>query len=184
MTTIAFVDDELNVLNAITRMLRKSGWELLVFTSPEEAIKELKSIKNLNIVVSDYRMPGMDGVNLLNSIKIFHPKALRIILSGHADLQTVLHAVNQAEIYRFITKPWVDEELLVTLQKAVEHQSLLDANMKLSQMVRQQQNKIQYQLTELKRLEVDSPGITHVDLTEDGCIDLSNDFSQLDESHD
>ena len=181
MTTIAFIDDELNVLNAITRMLRKSGWNLLVFTSPEEAIRELKFIENLNVVVSDYRMPGMDGITLLNAIKIFHPKALRLILSGHADLQTVLLAVNQAEIYRFITKPWADEELLVTLQKAVEHQSLLDENQKLSQVVRQQQNKIQYQLNELKRLEIDSPGITHVDLTEDGCIDLSNDFSDIDE---
>jgi two-component system, probable response regulator PhcQ len=184
MTTIAFIDDELNVLNAITRMLRKSGWKLLVFTSPEEAIQELKFVEDLNIVVSDYRMPGMDGVTLLNTIKSFHPKALRIILSGHADLQTVLLAVNQAEIYRFITKPWVDEELLITLQKAVEHQSLLDENLKLSQVVRQQQNRIQHQLTELKRLEVDSPGITHVDLTEDGYIDLSSDFSLLDENHD
>ncbi len=181
MTTIAFIDDELNVLNAITRMLRNCGWKILVFTSPEQAIHELKLIADLSIIVSDYRMPGMDGVTLLNSIKHFHPTALRIILSGHADLQTVLLAVNQTEIYRFITKPWVDEELLITLQKAVEHQSLLEENLRLSQMVRQQQNKINHQLSELKRLESDSPGITQVDLTEDGYIDLSDDFSLLNE---
>ena len=179
MTTIAFIDDEQNVLNAITRMLRNSGWQLVIFTSPIEALHELKLLNDVNIIVSDYRMPGMDGVELLNATKNIHPRALRMILSGHADLQTVLQAVNQAEIYRFITKPWNDEELFITLKNAVEHQSLMEENLKLSQMVRSQQNKIHNQLNELKRLESESPGITQVDLNADGYIDLSDDFSQL-----
>lgn len=172
MTTIVFIDDEPNILNAINRMLRNCGWKLLIFTSPEEALQELKLLKNVNIVVSDYRMPNMDGITLLNSVKSLHPKALRIILSGHADLRSVLEAINQTEIYRFITKPWIDEELVITLKNAVAHQFLVDENIKLSHMVRQQQDKIHNQLKELKRLESDSPGITHVDLNEDGYLAL------------
>jgi two-component system, probable response regulator PhcQ len=174
MTTIAFIDDEQYILNAITRLLRNSGWKLLTFTSPEEAIQELKSVNDLSIVVSDYRMAEMDGVSLLNTIKQQHPKVLRIILSGHADLKAILQAINQAEIYRFITKPWVDEELFMTLKNAIAHQALMDENQKLSEMVRQQKDKILHQLNELKRLESDSPGITHVELDEDGYIDLSD----------
>ena len=181
MTTIAFIDDEPNILNAISRMLRKSGWEIIVFTSPIDALHELKVMRDINIVVSDYRMPEMDGVTLLNSIKIIHPKALRILLSGQVDLQSVLLAVNQAEIYRFITKPWLDEELLITLKNAIEHQSLMEENSKLLATVKHQQNRIGFQLNELKRLELESPGITHVDLNEDGYIDLSEDFSRLSE---
>lgn len=178
MTTIAFIDDEINILNSIKRLLRHQGWEILTFTSPEVAVEELSVRQDIEIIVSDYRMPVMDGVEVLNILKKNCPKALRMVLSGHADLQGVLLAVNQAEIYRFITKPWVDEEFIVTLEKAVQYQNLMQENIRLSEMVRLQQGRITRQQNELRRLESESPGITKVDWDEDGSIDISSEFGE------
>ena len=176
MTTIAFIDDEINILNSIKRLLRHQKWEVLTFTSPQVAILDLKSRQNVEIIVSDYRMPEMNGVEALAILKDACPNALRMILSGQADLNGVLLAVNQAEIYRFITKPWVDEDFIITLEKAFQYQHLMRENLRLSEMVRQQMGKINRQQNELKRLESESPGITKVDWSDDGSIDMSSEF--------
>lgn len=178
MTTIAFIDDEINILSSIKRLLRHQGWDILTFSSPEVAVTELSGRQDIEIIVSDYRMPVMDGVETLNILKKGCPNALRMILSGHADLQGVLLAVNQAEIYRFITKPWVDEDFIVTLEKAVQYQNLMQDNLRLSEMVRQQQGKINRQQSELRRLESESPGLTKVNWDDDGSIDISSEFDE------
>lgn len=176
MTTIAFIDDEVNILNSIQRLLRKQDWELLAFSSPEEAIIELDKRRDVDIIVSDYRMPNMNGVEVLNILKHISPGALRIILSGQADLNGVLAAINQAEIYRFITKPWIDGDFIITLEKAVQYHALVQENLRLLHTVKQQQQRINEQLSELKRLERETPGITQVKLDEEGAIDLSDEF--------
>jgi two-component system, probable response regulator PhcQ len=176
MTTLAFVDDEINILYSIKRLLRKKDWTLLTFVTPEEALAELKGRSDIDIIVSDYRMPGMTGVEMLKRMKHDCPDALRIILSGHADLQGILQAINQAEIYRFITKPWIDEDFIITLENAIQYHTLARENLRLSLRVRQQQGRINKQLNELKRLESESPGITHVQWDEDGSIDISGEF--------
>lgn len=176
MTTLAFVDDEINILYSIKRLLRKKEWTLLTFVTPEEALAELKGRSDIDIIVSDYRMPGMNGVEMLKLMKHDCPDALRIILSGHADLQGILEAVNQAEIYRFITKPWIDEDFIITLENAIQYHALAQENLRLSLMVRQQQGRINKQLSELKRLESESPGITKVQWDDDGRIDISDEF--------
>lgn len=178
MTTLAFVDDEVNILYSIKRLLRKKDWTLLTFVSPEEALIELKGRTDIDIIVSDYRMPGMNGVEMLKLMKHDCPDALRIILSGHADLQGILEAVNQAEIYRFITKPWIDEDFIITLENAIQYHALAQENLRLSLMVRQQQGRINKQLSELKRLEQESPGITQVTWDNDGSIDISDEFGE------
>jgi two-component system, probable response regulator PhcQ len=176
MTTLAFIDDEVNILYAIKRLLRKKDWNLLTYVSPEEAIFDLKGRNDVNIIISDYRMPIMDGVEMLRILKQACPNALRMILSGHADLQGILMAINHAEIYRFITKPWIDEDFTITLEKAIQFHELSQENLRLSLMVREQQERINKQLSELKRLEKESPGITQVSWSEDGSIDISDEF--------
>ncbi len=176
MTTLAFIDDEVNILYAIKRLLRKKDWNLLTYNSPQEALADLKGRADIDIIVSDYRMPEMNGVEMLRILKKDCPNALRIILSGHADLQGILLAVNQAEIYRFITKPWIDEDFIITLENAIQYHALAQENLRLSLMVRQQQGRINKQLNELRRLERDSPGITQVAWSEDGSIDISDEF--------
>lgn len=176
MTTLAFIDDEVNILYAITRLLRKKEWELLTYSSPQEALANLSGRNDVDIIISDYRMPGMNGVEMLNLLKQDCPSALRMILSGHADLQGILMAINQAEIYRFITKPWIDEDFIITLEKAIQFHTLTQENLRLSLMVRQQQGQINKQINELRRLERYNPGITKVRWGEDGSIDISNEF--------
>jgi len=178
MTTLAFVDDEINILYSIKRLLRKKEWNVLTFSSPEEALADLKGRTDIDIIISDYRMPVMNGVEMLRILKQDCPNALRIILSGQADLQGILLAVNQAEIYRFVTKPWIDEDFIITLENAIQYHALAQENLRLLQLVRLQQGKISRQRNELKRLENESPGITQVSWSEDGSIDISDEFDE------
>jgi len=171
MTTIALVDDEINNLSALKRALRKEDWQILTFDDPMQALKELE-FENVDLIISDYRMPHMNGVTFLNEFKKINPSAIRLILSGQADLDGLLGAINSAEVYRFITKPWDDNDLRLIIKHALEFNYLQQENNRLAQIVRNQGKQIKKNLSELRRLEVDSPGITNVDWNEDGSIDL------------
>ncbi|MBU6953286.1 response regulator [Hahella sp. HN01] len=179
MTTLAIIDDEENVLRAMQRILRKKPWKVLTFNDPYEAFDALKK-EPVDLVISDYRMPEINGVELLNALKEIRPDALRILLSGQADIDGVTSAINDAEIYRFISKPWSDEDLLMTLENALEHNALVRENRRLLDLVRKQEGALKKQLEELQRLEAATPGITQVSWNEDGSIDLvDEDFDEL-----
>ncbi len=172
MKRVMIVDDEQGVLNALKRSLRSEGWALMTFSSPEEALNVAAS-ETIDLVISDYRMPQMDGVAFLKAFKAIQPDSFRIILSGQADMAAVLHAINEAEIYRFITKPWDDAELKMTIDKALNHREILLENRRLADLVRQQKVQLDYQKVELDRLETECPGITQVNWDSDGSIILS-----------
>lgn len=171
MKRIFIVDDEPGVLNALKRSLRDCAWLLRTFDDPEEALNAATG-EEIDLVISDYRMPGMDGVTFLKEFKAVQPDTFRIILSGQADMDSVLKAINEAEIYRFVTKPWNDAELRVTIERALHHREMLLENRRLADLVRQQQAQLDYQKTELERLEQESPGITQVNWAPDGSIIL------------
>ncbi|MEH6470429.1 MAG: response regulator [Halopseudomonas sp.] len=167
------VDDDPLVLNALKRSLRRECWALHCFSNPEEALTFAAS-EPVDLVISDYRMPVMNGVTFLKEIKAIQPDTFRIILSGHADMDAVVHAINDAEIYRFIPKPWCETELKITIEKALHHRQDLLENRRLADLVRSQQLQIDYQKTELERLEAESPGITKVNWASDGSIICSS----------
>ncbi|WP_020410025.1 response regulator [Hahella ganghwensis] len=171
MVTIAIIDDEENILNSLRRLLRKQGWEVLTFEDPQTALAELR-FAEVDIIISDYRLPDMNGVELLNLLKTIVSDALRILLSGQADLAGVMGAINQAEVYRFISKPWTDSELIMTLENALKFNELEKENRRLATLVRDQEITLRKQLEELQRLERESPGITQVEWNDDGSIDL------------
>jgi two-component system, probable response regulator PhcQ len=179
MKTIAIVDDEPNILSALKRSLRKEGWQILTYSDPLLAVNELSQIA-CDLIISDYRMPGMNGVELLHKLKTCRPDALRIILSGQSDMSGVLDAINKAEVYRFILKPWNDEDLCITLRNALRFADLLQENQALAETVRIQQSKLRKQEAEFRRLEKESPGITKIDLDAEGMIDLSSEFAAED----
>jgi len=108
----------------------------------------------------------MTGLELLKTVRNLYPKVMRIILTGHADLETAIGAINQGEIYRFLTKPWDDVDLKVTLHLAVEHLDLERENQKLLDTVRRQSSFI-------RRLEDTYPGIAEVRRDADGAILIS-----------
>ncbi len=115
------VDDEQNILNSLQRFFKFKGYEVVTCLSGEKALEVLGQSPPFSVIISDYRMPGMNGVDFLKSARNLCPHTVRIVLSGFADLVAIISAVNEGSIFKFIAKPWNDEELHTTIQDAVEY---------------------------------------------------------------
>lgn len=161
---ILVVDDEENVAKALRRTLKRDGHEVVVASAPSEALELLKH-QQFDLILSDHLMPEMTGLELLKLARDRQPDAVRMMLTGHADMETAINAINQGEIYRFLTKPWDDAELKVTLFLAFERLDLERENRRLLAMVRRQRDHF-------KALEAVHPGITRVDRDPEGYIVL------------
>ena len=116
---ILIVDDEASILNALKRGLHKHGFSCFFAQSGQEALSIIAS-QDIHVILSDLGMPKMNGIALLKRVKETHPDIVRLILSGQSDAGTVLEAVNNGHILRYITKPWNDDELLISLHQAFE----------------------------------------------------------------
>lgn len=184
MHRILLVDDEQNVLNALRRIFSASSGEkgqvfqIELFTSPLQALKRAENGAAFDLVLSDYRMPDMNGVDFLTAFRQLQPNAVRLILSGYTDLEALIGAINEAQIFRFIAKPWKQYELISAVTQALAHHDLLLENQRLADQVRLQKGLISKQEMALRRLEEESPGITKVRWGEDGSVLLDEeDFS-------
>ncbi len=181
MHRIMLVDDETSVLNALRRTIGEcvtDGFDSFrvsveTFEQPEAALHRAQDAR-FDLVLSDYRMPGMDGVAFLKSLRAMQPNAMRLILSGYADLSALVSAINDAQIYRFINKPWQDYELKASIVQALAFQNLLLENQRLADLVRVQHGKLTRQEMALRRLEEETPGITRVNWGPDGSILLDD----------
>jgi putative two-component system response regulator len=109
---VLLVDDEQNVLNALKRVFIDSDIEVLTASSPFEALEILAKTDGVSVIVSDNLMPGMSGIEFLQKAKLTTPDAVRIMLTGYADLEAVIDAINKGEVYKFITKPWDDNDFI------------------------------------------------------------------------
>ena len=123
---ILFIDDEKNVLSAFQRMLR-SDFDVTVAVGGEEAFAKIASSPPFAVVVCDMRMPGIDGVATLKRIGTEAPDSVRIMLTGNADQETAIRAINEGHIFRFLTKPCPDDVLRATLKAAVRQHELVTA---------------------------------------------------------
>lgn len=166
---ILLVDDEPNVLKALSRLLKQ--YHLTTADSGEEALLLAKK-QSFNLVISDYRMPGMNGVDFLILLKRMQPDAIRMVLTGYADLEGAQHAINEAEVFRFINKPWSNLEIVSAVENALEHQRILLENRSLADQVRAQQALLDEKDAILRALEAEEPGITKVNWGADGAIIL------------
>jgi len=171
MYKLMLVDDEENILRSLKRVLALEPYEVETYTNGTEALSRMEQF-SFDLVLSDYRMPGMDGVTLLTECKRRYPDTMRLILSGYTDLEALMGAINQAQIYRFICKPWQDYDLKTAIFQAISHRVVLDENRRLAEQVRQQQSQLYRQKHVLEQLESENPGITHVKWMEDGSIIL------------
>jgi two-component system probable response regulator PhcQ len=174
MPRIMLVDDEPNVLRALERLLASPQLEIECFDDPEQALRRIHTA-TFDLVLSDFRMPRLDGVELLKQIRVMQPDAMRLILSAHTDLQAILSAINEAEIYRFIAKPWDPYDLKRTIDQALAHRAMLVENRRLAQQVRNQQEQISRQEMALRELERSHPEIARVVWGEDGSVLLDQD---------
>lgn len=122
---IVLVDDEDMVITSISAFLMlETDWDVEGFTSPEAAMKHLES-NSVDVVVSDYLMPKVNGIQMLRRAKELHPAAARVLLTGHADKQSAIQAINDVGLYQYLEKPWDNSQLLLVLKSAVERTTLL-----------------------------------------------------------
>ena len=134
---ILFVDDEQNVLKSMQRIFRRENYKLYTAQSGSEALK-IMAKESIQVVISDHRMPQMNGTELLRKIKADYPKTIRIMLTGHAEVDAVMGAVNEGAVYKFITKPWNDDDLRLTVGLALEQFDLIKENQTLKEQAETQ----------------------------------------------
>ncbi|MGQ5523028.1 HD domain-containing phosphohydrolase [Chitinimonas sp. PSY-7] len=139
---ILFVDDEANILSSLRRLFRSSNYNVLTANSAREALGLFEQ-GPIDLVVSDMRMPEQSGAELLTQVKGQWPNTVRIILTGHADLSDTIRAINSGEIYRYLLKPWNDEEFTGVVRDALAVKSLRDEKERLEKLVRQQNAELQ-----------------------------------------
>ncbi|MFO1271048.1 MAG: EAL domain-containing protein [Rubrivivax sp.] len=129
--TLLLVDDESNILAALRRLLRRDGYHILTAGSAAEGLQRLAE-GDVDVIVSDQRMPGLSGVEFLRRAKDLYPETVRIVLSGYTELQSIIDAVNEGAIYRFLTKPWDDERLRAHVAEAFHQKAMADENRRLA----------------------------------------------------
>ena len=129
--TLLLVDDEVNIATSLKRMLRGDGYHILTATSGMEGL-ELLASNHVGVIISDQRMPEMTGVEFLRRVKQLYPDTVRIVLSGYTDLKSVTDAINEGAIYKFLTKPWEDEQLRTQVHEAFHRYELKQENVRLS----------------------------------------------------
>ena len=113
---LLFVDDEERVVNLL-RMMFRGTYEVHTATSGQQAL-QLVAEHRFDVIVSDQRMPGMSGSELLAQVRVMYPKTVRMILSGYTGLDSLTEAINRGEISRFLTKPWQNEEIIEAVRDA------------------------------------------------------------------
>ena len=150
--TVVIVDDEQPVLSSLKRLLRDEPYTVSTTTRPEDVIDVVKRAP-VSLIVSDYEMPGMTGIDLFALVKTISPETIRMILTGKADMQATVRAINEGEVFRFITKPWDDEELKINIRHALMQHDLWAENRQLVATVSAQRRA-------LEQVERESPGIT------------------------
>ncbi len=140
--TLLLVDDEEHILSALCRVLRDEPYELLTAPGGAAALALLAE-REVDLVVSDARMPGLDGPSLLAEVQQRWPGTLRILLTGATDLDTSIRAINQGRIYRYLGKPWNDDELRFTLRQALAHRHAERERQRLERLTQEQNRRLQ-----------------------------------------
>lgn len=190
---LLIVDDEANVTSSLKRLLRGDGYRILTADSGKQGL-ELLAVNRVGVIISDQRMPEMTGVEFLRRVKDLYPETIRIVLSGYTDLQSITDAINEGAIYRFLTKPWEDDQLQDTVREAFQRYELKQentflaheierANRELSQINRELEQRVAEKTREINQnvnmLRVSQEILEHlptavIGVDEDGLIVMAN----------
>ena len=141
MPRVLLVDDDSSVTDGLRRQLRREPYEIVSATSGAQALQLLRR-EAIDVVISDERMPGMSGSELLAAVFREFPQTVRMVLTGHASLQATLRAINEGQISRFFIKPCDPAELATAIRQAIQQKELMAESRRLLSMVRQQQQLI------------------------------------------
>lgn len=172
--TVLVVDDELEITQALVRTLRQHGYTTLVAHDGLEAL-ELIADNEVNVLLSDIDMPGMDGVTLAMRVRELRPEIVRILLTGNARLDTALVAINRGEVHRYLTKPWVPDELLRTIDDAFARLT------ELARLAEVDQSVLRLRAAR-DALEAEYPGIARLNMREGVYVVDVSKLSEVSES--
>jgi len=162
--TLLLVDDEPNIIRSLKRLLRSEPIAILTASNGREAM-EIFQNQSIQVLLTDNIMPEMTGIELIKKVKACSPQTVRIILSGHSDMDAVLSAINEGEAYRFIMKPWNDLDIKATVALAFAHYKLVEDNARMHN-----------ELEEKSRL-LDEVKSRHPEIFDSDQIDCSKDLS-------
>ncbi len=140
---ILLVDDEVNILHALKRLLRREGYELKVANSGEEGLAILQE-EPVDLIISDQRMPGLCGIEFLEKAQAICPQSVRIVLSGYTDIDSVTDAINRGHVFKFILKPWDDNDLKAVIREALQFAHLQRRNKQLTQELKDRNKELQW----------------------------------------
>jgi response regulator RpfG family c-di-GMP phosphodiesterase len=139
--TLLCVDDEPNILSSLRRLFRSAGHRMLTAESGAAALQMLEQ-EPVDLIISDMRMPGMDGAQLLEQVKLRWPGITRLLLTGYADVNSTIAAINRGQIQRYITKPWNDDEILLLVREAFERRALEEDKRRLEDLTQRQNDEL------------------------------------------
>ncbi len=159
---VLLVDDEEYVLKALDRSLRRGPFRVITCLDPVKAM-DIVEDEDVDVIISDHRMPQMEGLDLLVRIRKTHPEIVRILLTGYADMEVAISAINEGKLFRFITKPWDDAELKELVIKALQSARLKRRSSKTIEELKKQD---EYQ----SALEKRHPGIGKIKRDATGAI--------------
>ena len=141
-STLLLVDDESSILSSLRRLFRPDGYRVLTAGSGAEGLAVLER-EAVDLIISDMRMPEMDGAQFLEQARARWPHIVRILLTGYADIGSTINAINRGEILRYIAKPWDDNEIRLVVRDAFERKRLREENVRLLELTRQQNEELQ-----------------------------------------
>jgi response regulator RpfG family c-di-GMP phosphodiesterase len=141
--TVLLVDDEENILKALQRLLMDEDIEIETATSGEAGLEKLRTLTNVGLIISDQRMPGMNGAEFLGRSQEIAPLALRILLTGYSDITATIEAINRGGASRYLSKPWNDDELVQVVRDAVRQYALIAENKRLNDIIVKQNAELQ-----------------------------------------
>lgn len=140
--TVLCVDDDENILHSLKRLFRKEGYRFLTATSGVQGLKILEE-NNVQLIISDQRMPQMTGTEFLARVKEEHPDVIRIMLTGYTEVDSITESINRGHIYKFLLKPWNDENLKLDIRQCLEQYDLVQTNKILHEKVFQKNKELE-----------------------------------------
>jgi DNA-binding NtrC family response regulator len=175
---LLIVDDEENIRSALRRVLRRE-YKLSFAESGPQALELLKT-ERPDVIISDHLMPEMTGLEFLKRCRLRYPNIGRIVLTGQAEMQMVIAAINEGAVFRFLTKPWDEDELKLTIYLAVEHvKSQREASIEESKSTLSSSSSPQESHDSLvQELETQHPGLTQLTRNQDGAILIDDPLDQ------
>jgi response regulator RpfG family c-di-GMP phosphodiesterase len=138
---ILCVDDEPNILSSLRRLFRSKGYQVLTALGGQEGLAVLEE-QPIDLVISDMRMPIMDGATFLAQVRVRWPDTIRLLLTGYSDVQSIIDAINRGEIYRYITKPWDDNDIILVVRQAWERKALELEKKRLEELAHRQNEEL------------------------------------------